>query len=168
MSCAVQASAGNPSTGSYSLSWSLSPLSSLEITSPADGASPQSAFVAVAGTGPAGVTLDVLLNGSSIGTVSVDSEGKWEALPFVGGSGTIQVQDSSASSNIITVDTLPPSFSPSPEVPVSTSAFLPLRHADIFIDSGRVPDKLSKGLISQYFLYGPLYTHTALYLSSIA
>jgi hypothetical protein len=57
-----------------------------------------------------------------------------------------------------------PSFSPSPAVPVSTGTFLPLEHADILITSGTVPTGFVSGLISQYFLYGPLYTHTALYL----
>jgi hypothetical protein len=135
------------------------PPTTLTITSPANGATPQSAFVAVAGTGPAGDTLNVLLNSLLVGTVVVDSEGKWEALPFVGGTGSIQVQDTSTStfSNIITVQTLLPSYNPSPEVPVSNSAFLPLEHADIFIAGGGTTSP-------QTATFGALYTHTALYL----
>jgi len=142
----------------------------LTITSPTDNAYPQSHFVAVAGIGPPGHTLNVLVNSSSVGTVIVDSEGKWEALPFLVGTGTVQVQDSSTSqfSNTIIVHCLLPSFDPSPDVPTSNKSLLPLRHADILLSSSRVPDGFWQGLVSQYFLYGPLYTHTALYLGGDA
>lgn len=53
------------------------------ITSPSDGASPRSQFVALSGTGTAGDTLSVLVGGVSVGQVAVDSEGNWEALPYV-------------------------------------------------------------------------------------
>jgi hypothetical protein len=89
------------------------------ITSPSDGASPRSQFVAIAGTGTIGNTLDVLVSGISVGKVKVDSEGNWEALPYVsvyGSSVTIQVQDqtSSDTSNTITVRPSLMAFLPAP------------------------------------------------------
>ncbi|HXT68549.1 MAG TPA: hypothetical protein VN700_02265 [Vicinamibacterales bacterium] len=131
---------------------------SLAITSPADGASPQSQFVALAGVGPAGASLDVLINSVSVGSVSVDAEGKWEALAYVwpfGASPTVQVRDRVTFdlSNLITIH---PSggFSGGPNT--SPTLLLPLRHADIIVDS----DPAS----AQVILYGPNYTHVALYL----
>jgi hypothetical protein len=136
------------------------PAASPCISTPNDGASPQSQFVAVAGSGQIGHTLNVLIGGLSVGSVKVDSEGKWEALPYVspfGSSVTIQVQDQATfdSSNTITVH---PSlaFFPSP-LPASYYArLLPLRHADIVVTASVTSP--------QYVLYGPNYTHTALYL----
>ncbi len=131
------------------------------ITSPANNASPQSQFAAISGTGTAGDTLNVIVNGAPVGTVVVDSEGNWEALPYVapfGPSVTIQVQDQTNfdSSNTITVHPLlvsPPGIvGPA----ISYTQLLPLRKADIFITA----DPSS----AQIWFYGPTYTHTALYL----
>jgi N-acetylneuraminic acid mutarotase len=136
------------------------------IESPDDGASQESNFVALSGTGTAGHTLEVLVNGSSVGSVAIDSEGYWEALPdaaFYGGGGpapspTLQVQDETtlALSNIITVH--PQTTLPLPPIP--PLKLLPLRHADIFVAA--LPSS------PQTPLYGPAYTHAALYLGGDA
>ena len=132
------------------------------ILTPTDGASPSSQFAAISGTGTPGDTLNVLVGGLSVGQVQVDSEGNWEALPYVslyGSSVTIQVQDQTSSnlSNTITVHPSLASFLPGPSSPPnSLTALLPLRKADIFVTAS--PTSL------QYSLYGPQYTHTALYL----
>ncbi len=132
------------------------------ISSPMDGAKPQSQFVAVSGTGTPNDTLDVLVAGASVGQVQVDSEGNWEALPYVslyGSSVTVQVQDqtSANSSNTITIHPSPAAFLPGPSSPVnSLTALLPLRKADILVTASNTSP--------QYVLYGPNYTHAALYL----
>jgi len=130
------------------------------INSPSDGASPQSQFVALSGTGTPGDSLNVLVSGNPVGSVIVDSEGNWEALPYVspfGSSVSVSVQDQTSfdSSNTITVH---PSqaFFPSPLPPGVYTQLLPLRKADIFIDGS-----LS---LPQVTLFGANYTHTALYL----
>lgn len=130
------------------------------ITTPSNGASPKSQFVALSGTGTPGDSLGVLVGGVPVGSVVVDPGGKWEALPYVspfGSSVTIQVQDQTTfvSSNTITVH---PSlaFFPSPLPPSSYTRLLPLRHADIVV--------IASVTSPQYVLYGPNYTHTALYL----
>ena len=130
------------------------------ITAPSDGASPQSEFVALSGTGTPGDSLAVLIAGFPIGSVMVDSEGTWEALPYVsafGSSVTTQVQDQTTFdlSNTITINPSPPlPLPPGPIIPYTT--FLPLRHADIFVSASPTSPQLT--------LYGPNYTHTALYL----
>jgi hypothetical protein len=53
---------------------------------PSDGATPQSQFIALSGTGTAVHALNVLVNGASVGSVVVDSGGNWEALPYILGS----------------------------------------------------------------------------------
>ena len=132
------------------------------ITSPNDGASPQSQFAAISGTGTPRDTLNVLVGGFSVGQVQVDSEGNWEALPYVslyGSSVTVQVQDQTSSnlSNTITVHPSLAAFLPGPSSPPnSLTALLPLRKADIFVTASDTSP--------QYFLYGPNYTHAALYL----
>ncbi len=132
------------------------------ITAPLDGASPQSQFVAISGTGTPGEMLDVIVGGLPIGSVVVDPEGNWEALPYVslyGSSVTVQVQDqtSSNSSNAITVHPSLASFLPGPTSPPnSLTVLLPLRKTDIFVTASYTSP--------QSFLYGPNYTHTALYL----
>jgi hypothetical protein len=132
------------------------------IVTPSDGASPKSQFVALSGTGTAGHKLNVLVGGFSVGQVQVDSEGNWEALPYVsryGSSVTIQVQDQTSfdSSNTITVHPSQLPFLPGPSSPPnSVTALLPLRKADIFVTASPTSP--------QYLLYGPKYTHTALYL----
>ena len=132
------------------------------ILSPSDGASPQSQFVALSGTGTPGDTLDVLVDGGAIGIngVVVDSEGNWEALAYVGGRAAplVKVRDrtSFVQSNAITVHPLQAGFA-GPPVPGNLfTAILPLRRADIFVDG----DTSSP----QVVLYGPTYTHTAVYL----
>jgi hypothetical protein len=96
--------------------------------------------------------------------VTIDSEGNWEALAYIsqlafGTTPIIQVQDQAtlSLSNTITVHITQNSFPPGP---VSTASFLPLRSADIFVDG----DPSS----AQEPLYGPNYTHTALYLGGDA
>jgi hypothetical protein len=139
------------------------------ITNPQDGASPLSQFVALSGTGTAGDRLDVLVDGTPIGSngVLVDSEGNWEALAYVWGvpTRTVQVQDraTSALSNAITVH--PPVGLPSPGVAPANpanllTAVLPLRHADILVTASATSP--------QHVLYGPDYTHAALYLGGDA
>ena len=134
------------------------------ITNPKNGAQPQSQFVALSGTGTAGHTINVQVDSVSLGSVVVDSEGNWEALTYIsplafGTSPAIQAQDQQTSnlSNVVTVQITDTSFPPGP---VSTASFLPLRHADIFVDG----DPSS----AQEPLYGPNYTHTALYLGGDA
>ena len=132
------------------------------ISTPSDGARPRSQFVALSGTGEPGDSLDVLVGGLSVGQVKVDSEGNWEALPYVslyGSSATVQVQDQTTSnlSNTITVHPSLAAFLPGPSSPPnSLTALLPLRKADIFVTASDTSP--------QYFLYGPNYTHAALYL----
>ena len=132
------------------------------ITSPSDGASPQSQFAAISGTGTPGDTLNVLVGGFSVGSVVVDSEGNWEALPYVslyGSSVTLRVQDQTSSnySNTITVHPSLAAFLPGPSSPPnSLTALLPLRKAAIFL--------LASDTSPQHVIYGPNYTHTALYL----
>ena len=136
------------------------------ISSPMDGANPQSQFVALSGTGTAGDMLDVLVGGLSVGQVQVDSEGNWEALPYVslfGSSVTIQVQDQTSSnlSNTITIHPSQAAFLPGPSSPPnSLTALLPLRKADILVTASDTSP--------QYLLYGPQFTHTALYLGGDA
>ncbi len=152
--------------GAYSATFTAAattcPVGSPCIIAPSDGASPQSQFVAISGTGTPGDNLDVLVGGFSVGQVQVDSEGNWEALPYVslyGSSVTIQVQDqtSSNSSNTITVHPSLASFLPGPpNPPNSLTALLPLRKADILVTA----DPSSP----QVLLFGATYTHTALYL----
>jgi hypothetical protein len=135
------------------------------ITAPSDGASPQSQFAAISGTGTPGDKLNVLVAGAPVGTVTVDSEGNWEALPYVapfGSSVTIQVQDQSSfnSSNTITVH---PYVAPPPGIvgpAITFTRLLPLRKADIFVTA----DPSS----AQVWFYGPTFTHTALYLGGDA
>ena len=134
------------------------------ISSPTDGANPQSQFVALSGTGSPGAHLSVMVDSVSLGTVTVDSEGNWEALAYIsqlafGTTPIIQVQDQAtlSLSNTISVHITQNSFPPGP---VSTASFLPLRSADIFVDG----DPSS----AQEPLYGPNYTHTALYLGGDA
>jgi len=144
--------------------WTISscPVSAPCIMTPSSGASPQSQFVALSGTGTAGDKLDVLIVGLPTGQVQVDSEGNWEALAYVspfGSSVTIQVQDQTSSnfSNSITVHPSLAAFLPGPPVPANLlTALLPLRTADIFVAASNTSP--------QYVLYGPKYTHTALYL----
>lgn len=129
------------------------------ITSPADNAHPQSQFVALAGTGAAGDRLDVLVDGSIVGTVTVDSEGNWEALPWVaayGPSPTVQVQDESSQelSNTITVVPLQ-NTTPGPGT-LTYTRLLPLRGSDILTASN--PSSPQKTI------YGATNTHVALYL----
>jgi YVTN family beta-propeller protein len=133
------------------------------IVKPSDGASPLSQFVALSGTGSPGDVLDVLVNDVSVGSVVIDSEGYWEALPdllgfaFVLIAPTIQVQDrtTAARSNIINL--LPhPACILGPGPCVAFPQFLPLRSADILTGGGRFSPQTP--------LYGPQYTHTALYL----
>src|SRR5262249_15887931 len=124
------------------------------ITSPADGASPQSNFVALMGTGKPGDTLDVFIDGASVGAVTVDTEGRWEALPYVspfGPSPVIQVVDQTTteSSNIISVHPQTASL-PTPGLITPLTALLPLRHADIFVTAD--PNS------AQRFFYGADYT----------
>lgn len=132
------------------------------ITAPFNQASPQSQFAAISGTGTPRDTLNVLVGGFSVGQVQVDSEGNWEALPYVslyGSSVTVQVQDQTSSnlSNTITVHPSLAAFLPGPSSPPnSLTALLPLRKADIFVTASDTSP--------QYFLYGPTYTHAALYL----
>ena len=134
------------------------------ITSPSDGAKPQSQFVALSGIGTARHSISVQVDSVSLGSVVVDSEGNWEALAYIsqlafGATPIIQVQDQATSSlsNTITVHITQNSVPPGP---VSTAAFLPLRSGDIFVDG----DPSS----AQEPLYGPNYTHTALYLGGDA
>ena len=144
--------------------------SGCQITAPSDGASPQSGFVALAGTCTAEHSLDVLVAGSSVGQVTVDSEGKWEALPYIapfGASVTVQVedQDSSTLSNVITVHPVTLGLPPHPGDPRDQSvtpptSLLPIRHGDIFVDAN--PHSFER------ILYGATYTHAALYLGGDA
>ena len=104
----------------------------------------------------------MLVDGSPIGSsgVVVDSEGNWEALAYLFGAPApvIRVQDRSttALSNQITVHPQA-SFSLGPPVPANLlTAVLPLRHADILV--------IASTISPQHVLYGPSYTHTALYL----
>jgi hypothetical protein len=117
-------------------------------------------FAAISGTGTPGDTLDVQVGGLSVGHITIDSEGNWEALPYVapyGSAVTVQVQDLSTftSPNTITVH---PSLAivPSPLPPSVYPRLLPLRKADIFVDGDTSSPQVA--------LYGPNYTHTALYL----
>jgi hypothetical protein len=132
------------------------------ITRPSDGASPQSQFGAIAGTAVAGNRLNVIANGLVVGSVLVDADGYWEALPFLQPlAGTdIQVQDQSTLllSNKIAVTRTYPS-APFSVIP-SASAFLPLRHGDILISSS--------SFSLEYPLYGPAFTHSAVFLGGDA
>lgn len=135
------------------------------ITTPSDGASPQSQFVAISGKGIPGDELNVLVAGAPVGQVVVDSEGNWEALPYVapfGPSVTIQVQDESNFdlSNMIAVHpyVAPPLGIVGPAI--NYTRLLPLRKADIFVTA----DPSS----AQVWFYGATYTHTALYLGGDA
>jgi hypothetical protein len=156
------------SFSNYFIKLDLCTSKSLCITNPHDGASPSSQFVAISGTGTAGDTLAVLVNNAPIGSngVVVDSEGNWEALAFIGSaplSATVQVQDNAtnAFSNTITVASQLTYSSQGPTVPADPIiALLPLRHADIFVTASASSP--------QYLLYGPSYTHTALYLGGDA
>ena len=104
----------------------------------------------------------MLVDGAPVGSVVVDAEGNWEALPYVslyGSSVTIQVQDqtNSNSSNTITVHPSQGAFPPGPiSPPDSLTALLPLRKADIFVTASDTSP--------QYVIYDPNYTHVALYL----
>lgn len=57
------------------------------ILTPPDGSTPKSQFVALTGSGTPNDTLDVLIGGAPVGSVVVDQEGKWEALPYISRSG---------------------------------------------------------------------------------
>jgi probable HAF family extracellular repeat protein len=133
------------------------------IVSPSDGASPQSQFVALAGTGTAGDTLDVLVDGVPIGSkgVVVDSEGNWEALAYIGTgqSHAVEAQDRATAtvSNEIMVQSQYANASLAPSTPANLlSAILPLRSADILVTGSTISPQLA--------WYGPSYTHAALYL----
>ncbi len=131
----------------------------LKITSPADGAAPQSNFIALTGTGPSGDNLDVLVNDQVVGTIAVDTTGTWEALPYIAGFGetvTIQVRDQTTadSSNRLTVKAA--AIRSSGPWLTPERSYLPLRHADILI--GAIPSSI------QATLYGANYTHAAIYL----
>ena len=135
------------------------PTVQLCITKPSDGSSPQSQFVSLSGIGSPGHALDVILNGVTIGNVRVDAEGAWEALPYLqifsSATISIQVHDQTTGelSNTISVNRSGGPFIEPPPVPVS---FLPLRHGDILVSSS----------ISslEYLLYGPNYTHSAIFV----
>jgi N-acetylneuraminic acid mutarotase len=130
------------------------------IETPSAGASPQSHYVALSGTGTPGDALTVFV---SAGSVVVDSEGYWEALPnltlFSLTTDTIQVQSQTTStlSNVINVypeaNGLP---DPGDDTILLTQRLFTLRHADIFV--------AASPSFAQEVLYGPNYTHTALYL----
>ncbi len=131
------------------------------IKSPSDGATPQSHFVALSGRGSPGARLTVRINGLPVpGTVTVDAEGLWEALPDIapyGSSVTVEVDDRTTgnASNRITVHPQPEGSLPGPGIP-SLSRLLHLRHGDIFL--GADPSS------PQVRFYGPKWTHNALYL----
>ena len=133
------------------------------ITNPQSGVSPQSQFVALSGGGTAGDKLSVLVNGVPVGSVTVDAEGNWDALPYIHIFGTpvvtIQVQDTATTdlSNTISVNNAIGPFVPPPPVPVS---FLPLRHGDILISSN--PSSL------EVELWGATWTHSAVFLGGDA
>ncbi len=127
------------------------------ITSPLDGASPQSQFAAIAGTAGPAATLDILIDSVAVGSVVVDAEGHWEALPYIqifGGTVILQARDRATGiiSNPISIHTAIGPFILPPPIPVS---FLPLRHGDILISSN--PASL------EVPLYGATWTHSAIF-----
>lgn len=130
------------------------------ILTPQDGVSPVSHFVALSGTGVPGDSLAVLINNAPVGFVTVGSDGTWEALPdlsFEGSSVQVQVLDQASldASNTITVFPQTGGLPSGPST-LNRTRLLPLRHADIFVGSSR--------LSPQRVLYGPHWTHAALYL----
>jgi hypothetical protein len=74
---------GAPSPNQGAFTATISAACNPCITNPKDGASPQSQFAALSGTGTPGNILSVLVGGFPAGSVTVDSEGNWEALPYV-------------------------------------------------------------------------------------
>jgi hypothetical protein len=154
----------NRTTGSTQVNYAYTPRSSCTsqpcILTPQDGISPVSHFVALSGTGVPGDSLAVLLNNAPVGFVVVGPDGTWEALPdlsFEGSSVQIQVLDQTSldRSNTITVFPQTAGLAWGPVTP-PRFRLLPLRHADIFVAAGRS--------LKQAVIYGPKWTHTALYL----
>lgn len=135
----------------------------LTIEAPRNGARPLSQFVVLTGTGAAGTTLDMERNGVRVGSIDVDRDGRWEALVYMGPFAlptlTLQVQDTKTfeESNIVTVDSSYGTSGVLPFGPLSSNLrLLPLRRADIFVTGSRTSP--------QHPLYGPNFTHVALYL----
>jgi hypothetical protein len=133
----------------------LTPLTgpSLTIRSPVDGAKPRSQFVALTGIADPGETITISVDGIYLYTTSADSSGNWEQVVRTGaGAHTIQAQDGSVSSNIISVIASPPPTTPL----VAPGPYTALRNADIILAH----------LVNspQDFFYGPIYTHVALFI----
>jgi hypothetical protein len=140
------------------------------ITSPRNNAIPYSQFVALTGTGAAGSSLNVILNRTPVGSIVVDNEGHWEALVYLralatGTTSTVEVCDQGTGlcSDPLSINDhlafLGADAPPGGFIAVANRC-LPLRRADIFVSG----DPTSP----QEVLYGPNYTHTALYLGGDA
>ena len=140
----------------------------LTIDTPDDTPEPRSEFIALTGRGRPNATLNVLVDGRVTGSVLVDPDGNWEAMPYYAFNNfvTVSVQDAQTldkSNEIVPHWTLGAVVVPgSSWINQSTShqQLVRLRRADVLIaGSSRSP---------QRSLYGATYTHTALYLGGDA
>jgi hypothetical protein len=142
--------------------WGLAPFTGCQvtvspcITNPKSGAFPHSLYVALSGVGAAGSTIDIYKDGSAIAAVVAEADGTWESVvdaglgPHIMGASYAGVAGCASPPVRITNDGTPLQ----PLVPRST--FTEMRTADII---------LTHGLHSiQTTLYGPTYTHAALFL----
>jgi hypothetical protein len=132
-----------------------------QITAPPDGSSPASQYVVLNGTADPGAELDIIVDGYIGLGATAESDGQWEAViepnPQVGQQHTINARcvGSENMSNTVHVTTADPGSLPSSEI-LDESPFLYMHKADIVTDSS--PNS------PQTWLYGPTYTHVALYM----
>lgn len=124
------------------------------IGSPSDGATPQSSYLALSGTGTPQYQVEVLLDSTIATATEVDAEGNWETVIMDGpGVHTIQVQypDGPLSPSISVTNA-----GPFPPPLVSPTVFEAMRVADVIL----TVDPNSR----QIYLYGSTFSHAALFL----
>lgn len=125
------------------------------ITTPAANSFPRSRFVAVAGGGLVGQLIEVLVDDVVKASTPVDADGRWEVV-IEPGSGAHQLTARYESAEVHSTPVqVTMRFASPPTRLKNTTPFLHLRKGDIVVSSANS---------FQTKLYGPMFTHVALYL----
>jgi hypothetical protein len=125
------------------------------IVIPQDGATRQSQYCAVEGTGQAGKTVEILRDGETLADATVDSEGGWEKVIKVGvGTHEIRAQYAGDASTCTTCPVHTTYNGPIHDTPGYEGVWQKMRKADLMFTSGGFLD----------VLFGPNFSHVFLYL----
>lgn len=123
---------------------------------PVNNATRQSRYCAVEGTGGAGKTVQILIDGAALYETQVDTENHWEKVIYLG-AGAHEIRAQYEGDDSTRSDPVHTTYTGAVNSTVYDSIIGKLRKADIMFTSGGSED----------FIYGPQYSHVFLYLGGL-